>query len=272
MGCTADTAPSYLITQQNYGDDTTQRLSYTILTPAKELILVDGGWASDAESLRKIINKNGGVVHVWILTHPHPDHIGAFNEIFASPDKIEIRQIYATEMDYEYYRQMSQPWDEFAVYERFLALTEGDERLTYLRIGDVLDILGLEALVLSAGPLSEGWSDPCNNSSLVLKLSAAEQSFLITGDASQDMAARIMGAEQSYAADYLQMSHHGNGGLGDEFYQIVNPTVAFFDAPESLRNPPEGSSWNTPHNMELMQSLGAEVLTWETAPNTVRLD
>ena len=35
-------------------------------------------------------------------------------------------------------------------------------------------------------------------------------------------------------SDYLQMGHHGNGGLSEEFYRLVEPKSAFFDAPDWL--------------------------------------
>ena len=49
--------------------------------------MIDGGWTEDAMAVKDIIKSQGGIVDAWILTHPHQDHIGAFNEIYAELKK-----------------------------------------------------------------------------------------------------------------------------------------------------------------------------------------
>ena len=68
------------------------------------------------------------------------------------------------------------------------------------------------------------------------------------------------------------MGHHGNGGLSEEFYRLVEPKAAFFDAPDWLMNPedPE-STWTTPQNRALMESMGARIYAFSTAPNQIQL-
>ena len=56
-------------------------------------IVIDGGTEGNADCVRQVIMENGGIVHAWFLTHPHPDHIGAFNQIYANPQGIHIGQI-----------------------------------------------------------------------------------------------------------------------------------------------------------------------------------
>ena len=38
--------------------------------------------------------QHGNHVNAWILSHPHQDHAGAFNQIYASPDGITIDAVY----------------------------------------------------------------------------------------------------------------------------------------------------------------------------------
>ena len=71
--------------------------------------------------------------------------------------------------------------------------------------------------------------------------------------------------------DYIQMGHHGNGGLSEAFYRLTEPRAAFFDAPEWLMNPGEGLSYTTPENRRLMEGLGAAVYYYNTAPNQIIL-
>jgi hypothetical protein len=67
-------------------------------------------------------------------------------------------------------------------------------------------------------------------------------------------------------ADYVQMSHHGNGSLPDYFYEAVAPSVAFFDAPDWLmenknKETGETSYYSTPHYRQLMERLGARIIS-----------
>ena len=67
-------------------------------------------------------------------------------------------------------------------------------------------------------------------------------------------------------ADYVQMGHHGNGGMNPEVYDVVNPEVAFFDAPESLMTDMTLNAWAKKAHMEAM---GSVVYDYSTAPNQV---
>lgn len=72
-------------------------------------------------------------------------------------------------------------------------------------------------------------------------------------------------------SNYLQMGHHGNGGLKDDFYRTVAPSVAFFDAPESLMNPVIPDKYTTPENRKLMEKLGADIRYFAMGENSVVL-
>ena len=67
---------------KQYSDQTgSQAMFYTLRSPTGFFVVIDGGTTGNSTYVRQIINENGGKVDVWFLTHPHPDHIGAFNEI-----------------------------------------------------------------------------------------------------------------------------------------------------------------------------------------------
>ncbi|MEG1752604.1 MAG: MBL fold metallo-hydrolase [Christensenella sp.] len=263
----------YIVTQ--YADVSgNQSMFYSIKTPKDKLIMVDGGFAANAEQVREVINANGGRVDHWILTHPHPDHIEAFNAIFEAPQGIEIEKIYASDIDYDYYKEHAQDYDGFSAFEKFRELVADYDKLTYLYAGDSLETAGLRMDVFNA---AINVQDPCNDGSLMFKLTGKEQSILFCGDVgarrSEDI---LMRFGEQLPADYIQMGHHGNGGLSSEFYQKVHPSIAFFDAPDWLMNninPSTGKTetWTTPENKKLMESMGCKVLSYNTSPNTVEL-
>ena len=80
----------------------------------------------------------------------------------------------------------------------------------------------------------------------------------------------------SLQAEYLQMGHHGNGGLTPEFYRAVAPKVCYFDAPRWLMEnkntyDARDAAYNTPEKIALMQELGAEIHSFIDGPNQIIL-
>ena len=249
---------------------------YTIQTPSGQLIVVDGGYAQNADYVRSVIEENGNKVDAWIITHPHPDHVGAFNTIWENPGDLEVADLYTIEMDYNSYRERAEEWDDFGSYETFLRLTEGFPDLHYLHTGDELKLCGLQIKVLSAYNkeiTNSLTSDLANDGSLMFKVTNKEESMLFCADVGVKISDSIIaGYKEDLKSDYLQMGHHGNGGLSEEFYRLVEPKAAFFDAPDWLMNPedPE-STWTTPHNRALMEIMGARIYAFSTAPNQIQL-
>lgn len=265
----------YYVTQ--YGDVSGgQAMFYTIENTRGNLIVIDGGYDVNADQVRDVIMEKGGHVNEWIITHPHPDHVGAFNVIFSDPQGIEIDAIHTIELDYDSYKEIAQEWDQFSVYETFLEVTKTADNVFYLHTGDELEICGLKCKVFSAyekGETEQLTSDLANCGSLVFKLTNREESFLFLADIKSDMDDNII---QHYGDElgstYVQMSHHGNWGAGEELYRLVKPQAAFFDAPDWLMYPsdPE-STYTTPDNIALMEGMGSVIYSFSTVPNQIEL-
>ncbi len=99
-GYTPDPATEYLVTQ--YADATGVQGTFYAITNDTTLIIIDGGWADNAAAVREVIAAHGNHVNAWILSHPHQDHAGAFNQIYASPDGITIDAVYDNGFDYDF--------------------------------------------------------------------------------------------------------------------------------------------------------------------------
>ncbi|MCR4674775.1 MAG: MBL fold metallo-hydrolase [Lachnospiraceae bacterium] len=261
----------YLIGQ--YASLTGDQSSFYTITDTKgHLIVIDGGWKGDSEYVRQVIDYFGGKVDAWIITHPHFDHVRAFNTLMASENCPEITTIYASEFDYDQYKEEAKNWDHFEDFEDFLSVTKDATNLEYLHAGDSLEICGLQVDVYHDYSTKDG-GDACNDGSLVFEVTANQQSMLFCGDTGEEQSETIIeNYGEQLSADYLQMGHHGNGGLNEEFYKLVSPSVAFFDAPEWLMNPEGETTYTTPENRELMESLGAKIYYFNTAPNYIILD
>ena len=268
----------YIITE--YMNETgSQYMFYTITSPTGKLIVIDGGTTDNTEKVREVIQKKGNTVDCWILTHPHPDHIGAFNTIYSNPGNIKINDIYTVNLDYNKYFAKQSPCDDVTVYRTFLDQTANDKRIHYLYRGDHISLIGLDCTVFNSydNIVDSLSNDLCNDGSLMLKLKNQNESILFCADVGSIMSDTIIKQfGDQLPSDYIQMGHHGNGGLSENFYKMVKPKVAIFDAPKWLlenKNPDtnETYSYTTPKNRSLMESIGCKILDYTTAPNQITL-
>lgn len=271
-GYRPDLSCEYLVTQ--YSDATgVQGMFYTIEND-DFLIIIDGGWADNADAVRKVIRAHGNEVDAWIITHPHKDHAGAFNAIMKNPDGIVVHRIYDNGYDYDFIMSAGEPYDDITIMEDFYALTKEAANLTHLKRGDVLDICGLQFHIYNAYDdivLANvgGERDYQNNASLLFTVSSANSSILFTSDIKYDMDAYLLSTYgDTINCDYVQTGHHGNWSLSDEFYEKTGASVFFFDAPASITENPDFPASALKDRFEAQNKT---VLDFSTAPNTVTL-
>lgn len=259
----------WTITQ--YGPRDINLSFYTMYNPKRGFIVVDGGWVEDAQYVRDIIALAGNEVDAWILTHPHQDHIGAFNVIYPDPQGIKIGDIYTVNMATPEECMKVAEWDSVDTYQDFLDLQIED--LKYLYTGDEVKICGLDFMILSTfGKHVEQYSrDYLNDGSMMFKISAKEQSMLFCADVGVSVSDYLLNRwGEELQSDYLQMGHHGFGGLQDSFYQMVNPKIAFFDAPKHMMEDETGR-FDNPEHVRLMEGMGSEVYSFMECPHSVIL-
>ncbi len=260
----------WTITQ--YGDAAgDQRMFYTLQDSRGHLLVVDGGWTGDAAMVQKVIADKGGHVDAWFLTHPHEDHIGAFCTIYEKPGMISIDRVYAVEMAPIRLCHANAPWDDMQAYKRFRSMKI--RQLRYVHTGDEIRIGGCRIEVLSAyeKKIDRLSSDLLNDGSMVFKVYGREESMLFCADAGKSISGHLRRRYgKKLKSDYLQMGHHGNGGLEWDVYRLVDPRVAFFDAPDWLMEDVDGR-YTTPQNKSYMEHRGSRVVSFATAPNTVIL-
>lgn len=259
----------WTITQ--YGPRDINLSFYTMYNPKRGFIVVDGGWKEDARYVRDIIALAGNEVDAWILTHPHQDHVGAFNVIYEDPQGIKIDEVYTVDMATPEECINVAPWDSVDAYHDFRKLKVKD--LNYLSSGEKLRICGLDFQVLNTfgEHVKQHSKDYLNDGSMMFKVSGEEQSMLFCADVGvsvSDLLLNRWGKELN--ADYLQMGHHGYGGLKDDFYQMVSPKIAFFDAPKHMMEDETGR-FDNPEHAKLMEGMGSEVYSFEGCPHSVIL-
>lgn len=258
----------WLLTQHG-GAQGSQLMFYTLTDNKGHVIVVDGGWRSDADYVRKQLKALGNHVDAWFVTHPHRDHAGAFYEIYKEPGKLEIDKVYMVDMAPVDLCLSNAPWDEVEVYEKLLTLDM--KELSYVHPGDTLDIEGLQIQIFNAYEdyVDEMSDDLLNDGSMLFKATAGEESVLFCSDVGKGMSDYLLDTYgDKLKADYVQMGHHGNGGLKRDFYEKVGAKAAFFDAPDWLMNDRSGH-YKTLKNTAMMAELGADIYSFSTTPNQI---
>lgn len=253
-----------------------QRMFYTITDDRDRLVIIDGGHTTDAEEVRTVIREHGDHVAAWILTHPHPDHVGAFNEIMKNDEnhEITIDNIYSVKYNYERYKETAQSYDDFDTCTVLDEILKKQSNVTWLQAGDTFNLIGLQAEVFSAwDETTDQFPDHlCNLGSLMFKVSGREKSMLFCADTQSEIEDGIL---EKYGdrlqADYVQCGHHGNWGLSTKFYDVVNPKIAFMDAPDSIVNNNNGS-YDGYLLLEYFEKKGIEVYRFDGTEHTVTLD
>lgn len=270
-GYLPDTSAEYVVTQ--YPDATGVQGTFYTIANDDFLIIIDGGWAENSDAVRSVIAEHGNVVDAWIISHPHQDHAGAFNEIYANPGDITIRAIYDNGFDYDFIEASGEPYDDITVMETYHALTEGADNLTHLKRGESLSLCGLTLDVYNAyddtvlAAVGDE-KDYQNNASLLFKISSENSSMLFCSDIKYDMNDTLLSAyRDSISCDYVQTGHHGNWSFSNEFYEATGASVYFIDAPSSIT---DNADFPASALKEELQKNGT-VLDFRTAPNSVTL-
>ena len=266
------TPPVWTVTQFASTQDT-PIMFYTIEDNKGHFVIVDGGLWPDAEIVWGEILKHKRHIDAWIVTHPHPDHTGAFNNLMESPPlDFSVDTIYMPQVNRESYEEKQKAYDDIGAYYKQLEVTEGLDNIVYVHENDHCDLIGLDMQVISS------WDENVdtlpdhlpNQGSMMFRIEGAEQSMLFCADVQKEMEQFIIPEHKNdLHADYVQCGHHGNWGLSKEFYDYVNASVAFMDAPEWLFDPE--SKYTANELREYLEEKGTTVYTFETAPNQVEI-
>jgi len=233
-----------------------QMLSFIVETSQGNLIVVDGGLGEDGDYLLSQIQQRGGHVSAWLITHPHGDHVGALYKILQDGAQgIQIDGIYYAFSEPEWYTIHDQEEQTMAV--SLIGTLSGlppeilhpVSRNQLIQVDDVLIQVMNDRYELS--------EDKGNNAGIVYKMLINDKKILFLGDLGEAGGKRLLadvGAEQ-LQADIVQMAHHGQNGVDEEFYRAVNPGICLWPTPTWLWNS-EGNRWRTQETKTWMTKLG----------------
>lgn len=237
----------------------------TLIKCGGEAMLIDAGDDSQGTRIRLYLKKQGVTkLRYLVMTHPDSDHVGGAPSVI---ENIDIEKVYAS--DYS---------KDTRTYERVNdALKQEDLTPETPDPGDTAE-LG-SAKITFIGPC--GTYDDANDSSVSLKVTYGDRSFLFTGDAEEQAEYDMVSSGEDLHADVYKAGHHGSSTASSKrFLDKVNPSAAVISCGE-------GNKYGHPHaeTLNRFRSMGLDVyrtdeqgtivaetdgkkITWNTSPST----
>ena len=239
-----------------------QTLSMVLETSNGSLIVIDGGFEQDADSLRNHIKDHGGRVAAWLVTHPHGDHVGALNKLLQANNGISIYAIYCSLASKEWYTASDPTAADMAI--RFIDTLSRlpQNKVHYVSKNQMIQVDDVTIQVLNDRYDLTNTGDSHytgNNASIVYMLTINGKRLLILGDMCYEGGQRLLedvGAP-GLKADLVQMAHHGQDGVSEEVYQAIQPSICLWPTPKWLWEGDE-SQYATQTTKRWMVGMGVE--------------
>jgi hexosaminidase len=227
--------------------------SYVIKTTGNEIIVIDGGEKADAAYLRKFIQNLGGHVNAWFISHPHSDHVDALTEILKKPMGLKIDAIYGSLPDDEWLQKNPDSTSLKTQRALLAAVAAAKFKVLPLSLGQKIKFQGATFEILGVrNPEITVTTEPpgnlVNNQSAVWRVDIGDKSVLFLGDLGVEGGEKLLASSyrSRLKADYVQMAHHGQNGVNEEFYKTVNPTFCLWPTPGWLWSNDNGKGpWKT---------------------------
>lgn len=182
-----------------------------LVTCRGQSLLIDGGNVADSSTVYTVLEKNG-VTHLnyIVCTHAHEDHVGGLS---GALEACTAGTVYCPVTDYD-----SKAFRNFS--DR---VAEQNCELTVPRAGETFALGGAEVEILACDPEAED----TNNTSIVLRVSYGETSFLFMADAETPVERELLDAGTDLSATVLKVGHHGSGtSTSYRFLNEVMPAYA----------------------------------------------
>lgn len=208
-------------------------------------MLIDGGYPEESSKIYSILEKRG-IDHLdyMIATHEHADHCGGLSGAlqYASVD-----HVYAPVLE-----------SELVPYQIFCEnLASNGLRIEFPPVGDTIT-LG-DARVAFLGPIdgSEGMENP-NNTSIVVKVTFGDTSFLFMADAEREEIEAMIEADEDLSCDVIRTGHHGSDNA------TTYPLLYLAKAEYAVISCGNGNEYGHPHEGALSKILQAGMKLYRT--------
>jgi len=209
-------------------------MSYLIVTEKGNCVIIDGGRPEDLPLLREQVK--GKKIVAWFLTHPHIDHITAFNEVVKTGDPdFQFEKVYYNFPDPKTFvsKDKAEDWQTLADFNALFSKFQNKAQV--VKKGDILQIDELTIEILYHYDNFPFVKPTLNDTSIVFRVDTPRSSVLFLGDLGPEGGEILVEeGEEKLKAEYCQMAHHGHGCVGADVYMHIQPRVCIWNAPRWL--------------------------------------
>ncbi len=156
-------------------------------------MLIDGGNVADSGLIYTYL-KDRDIKHLdyVVATHAHEDHIGG---LAGALNYATVGTVYCPVTSYD-----SNAFEDFVKY-----VDRRNAEITVPSVGDVFDLGNAKVTIIGCNA-----SDDTNDTSIILRITYGNTSFLFTGDAERAAETAVIESGYSLESTVLKVGHHGS--------------------------------------------------------------
>ena len=208
-----------------------------------EAMLIDGGNAADSQIMYTYLQKQN-IKHLEYVigTHAHEDHIGGIPGALQYVDSIGT--VYCPVTSYT-----------GSAFPKFVtAVQNHGKSIQVPTVGTVFNLGSAVCKIIAVNTPS----DDVNDSSIVMRITYGENSFLFTGDAELPVETLLLNSNETLKSDVLKVGHHGSSSSTSYLWlRTVDPDYAVICVGAD-------NSYGHPTEAVLSRLRDAEVTTYRT--------
>ncbi len=216
---TIDTNTNLEVTYLNVGKG-----DAIILNKDDTFVVIDCGYSSTFNILNNALEEKGcNKIDYLIITHFDKDHVGGAKKLI---NNYEIDTIYTSYLTSE---------SNTNAYEDFIEAIENnnlEDNMTIVTNDITFSLNDVYYEIFSASDITSYTNDISNNSSLCIKATYNNRSFLFAGDAEKQRIKELIKLDIS--CDVIKIPHHG--GIEDNSYKLIekaNPSYSIITSSDS---------------------------------------
>lgn len=235
--------------------------SILIVSPAGKSVLIDAGDSGKGKQVLEALKRNGvQQLDYFIGTHPHPDHLGAADEVMKGTKVLNVidnglpptlpagmvaeakkttpvqaRRTSAKTARPDKTASITKFYDDYKA-----AIAASGANYQNAAQGQQIDLGGGARLTILAPTepyftrdYMKAGGNEANANSIVVRLDYGEFSMLLSGDAETQTEHRLLTKDLNLRANILKIAHHGSKyATAADFLERVKPSVAIISVGE----------------------------------------
>lgn len=204
-------------------------------------MLIDGGNADDSGKMYSFLRKHGIMQLDYVIgTHAHEDHIGG---LAGALNYASVKTVYCPVTSYD-----SKAFQNFQK-----AVQKWDTTIIVPKEWESFSLGGAECRILAVNSGSD-----INNTSIVLRITYGDTSFLFMGDAEREVEQAILNSSEEIQSTVLKVGHHGSEtSTSYAWLREVMPEYAVISVDKD-------NSYGHPADAVLSRLRDADVTTFRT--------